>query len=121
VAELSLTTSPADFCFSPDGDNWNMRGNDNIISAANTREMGLYQPSADDDSREAGIARSLEGYYRAKQGEVSTTSLYRRFVDQEAEARHYGDLIEERLAGNLLPMAIEALYTKDAPAELADS
>ena len=74
---VSLTTSPSDFCFSPDGDNWNMRGNDNIISAANTREMGLYQPSADDDSREAGIARSLEGYYRAKQGEMSTTSLYR--------------------------------------------
>mgnify|MGYP001179779333 FL=1 len=117
---VSLTTSPADFCFSPDGDNWQKRGNDNIIAASNTREMGLYKPQSDDNSRQAGIARSLEGYYQAKQDEMSSNSLYRRFVEQEAEARFYGDLIDERLADHPVPMAIEALYTEGALTELAD-
>ncbi|WP_069469934.1 DUF1501 domain-containing protein [Candidatus Marithrix sp. Canyon 246] len=109
---LALTSSPRNFCFGPNPNNLSQRSNANVISAADTRTMRLYHPSAGKEKTYAGrIARSLRAYYAAKREEIASDSIYKRFTDMESKSRKFGDAIDDRLSQFPIPSNIEGLYT----------
>ncbi|MFC1772746.1 DUF1501 domain-containing protein [Pseudomonadota bacterium] len=109
---IALTKTPRRFCYGPDPDDSENHDNSNLVTARNTRQMGLYHtlPGESPLSLEAVVTRSLESYYAAKRQEIEPSSIYKRFVDHEAKLRELGSLIDGRLGSLPLPTSISALY-----------
>jgi len=110
---LALTPIPLSFCFGPDPQNPEGHSNANVIVVANSRKIRLYHPPPGRENSYPGrIARSLKAYYAAKRQEMAPNSIYRRFVEMEAQTRFFGEAIEQRLKTMPLPASIEGLFTK---------
>jgi uncharacterized protein (DUF1501 family) len=109
---LGLTRAPRRFCYGPHPTDPNNHSNQNLVTTSNTRRMALYRPPASDSviTPRAVISRSLESYYAAKSSELSTDSVYYRFVALERSAREFGDMVSARLAQIPEPTQLSALY-----------
>ena len=109
---IALTKTARRFCYGPDPDDSENHNNNNLVTARNTRQMGLYYTPPGDYplSPEAVVTRSLESYYAAKRQEIDPSSIFKRFVDHERKLREFGDLIDARLSSLPLPDSISALY-----------
>lgn len=112
---LSMTNQVRLFCNGPHATNSKDHNNQWVISAKDSRNMGLAYPDAlltDPNSKQVSpvMARALRGYYDAKRDTVSEDSVYYKFFQHEASYREFGDQLNDRLASNPVPSEIEALY-----------
>ena len=107
---IALTSSPRPFGFGPDVNDPDGIDNSNLIAAANTRNMTLAKPPANDVfGYQARITRGLESYYAAKRSEIPAGSVYRRFTELERVLREFGEPLDERLAAVPVPASLDAL------------
>jgi hypothetical protein len=108
---LALTRTPQPFAYGPHPSDPRRHDNSNLISARNTRQISLYRPGNDQSptSQKMHITRSLESYYQALRQDMSTESIYYRFVAHERALREFGEPLEERLSTVPVPAAITAL------------
>ncbi len=92
-------------------------GHDNahVISAKDSRNMGLaYPDSLSEDiastQADASITRALRSYYDAKRDLVEDTNAYKKFFVHEKTFRDFGDAMNTRLDSVTLPTSISNLY-----------
>ena len=87
---VALTRTPRRFCYGPHPTNPQLYDNANMISAADMRNVGLYQtdPDSNPTYTRARLVRSLSNYYRAKRAEVPRGSTFGRIVEHERRLRH---------------------------------
>lgn len=116
---VGLTNIPSRFCFGPDGNNINAVNNSNLISVANSREMGLREVELSRNARfpwtQDIASRSAKAYYKTLQSELPNNSIYQRFLEHESKLREFGALLNDRLASVPLPTRIQALYDTNLP------
>jgi len=114
---ISLTNVPSRFCFGPNGTDINKVNNANLVSVANSREIGLYEFDRSNNARSAQrsdqIARSAKSYYKSLQTQLDQNSIYQRFLEHESKLRQFGGLVRERLSTVPLPQGILDLYNQD--------
>ncbi len=114
---ISLTSIPSHFCFGPDGTDINKVDNANLISVADSREIGLYEYNSGGNARypqrKDQMARAAKSYYKSLQNQLAEDSIYQRFLEHESKLRHFGGLVRERLNTVPLPQGILALYDDD--------
>lgn len=116
---VSLTNSPRNFCVGPDPsrpNNLRLTDNQRVISAVNTRNIGLY----DEDPGEwlgprQHVTRALRTYYAGKRGDIPKSSPYYDFMEHERKLREVGEIIGGRLESVPVPAQIEALFDLDYP------
>lgn len=108
---VALTPNPRPFCFGPHPTDPSNHDNACLISASNTRAMGLYRPPPDARplATNSVISRSLNAYYRAKHLQASPDSVYDRFMAHEQILRQLGVMVDERLGSLPVPASIQAL------------
>lgn len=109
---VAVTKTPRRFCFGADPSDPEKSSPATVVSAVNSRDMALYEPTPPtlDQSRKSQLSRSLKGYYASKRNEINNGSIYRQFIDQELQLRNLGAAIDSRLSTEPIPAAIEALY-----------
>jgi uncharacterized protein (DUF1501 family) len=114
---LALTPAPRRFCYGPHPQNPKSHNNASLISAADTRNIGLYQPPANYSATHprSRLTRSLKNYYAAKRAETRKQSVYWRFIEHEQKLREFGEMIDVRLATVPIPSSIAALYSGGSP------
>lgn len=108
---VALTQNPRPFCFGPHSTDPSNHDNARLISASNTRAMGLYRPPPDARplATSAVISRSLSAYYHAKRLQASPDPVYDRFMAHEQTLRQLGTLVDERLGGLPVPASIQTM------------
>jgi len=110
---VSLTMTPSEYCngLHSSGD-INRVDTSNLISARNTRELGLYEanPNAKPSDTQANTTRALAAYYKAKREEMPENSVYRMFVDHEQKLRDFGRDINDLLRNVPEPFPLKSLY-----------
>jgi len=110
---VSLTMTPSEYCngLHSSGD-INRVDTSNLISARNTRELGLYEanPNAKPSDTQANTTRALAAYYKAKREEMPENSVYRMFVDHEQKLREFGRDINGLLRNVPEPFPLKSLY-----------
>ena len=130
---VSVTRPLRLVCYGPHPTDPLSHDNARVISAENSRNMGLYEFAGYDQPawqkiRRGHMSRALQSYYAAKAEAMPETSPYRQVIQREQSQRHYGKLMKESLFGRLvgdtlddlpLPPEIAALYTVDSVNELA--
>lgn len=115
---VSMTSHVRPFCYGPHPTDPARHDNTHLVSAANTRNIALFEdPNLIDNPGNAGVrsnlSRGLESYYAAVGETIDPASPYAMTVQHEATIRAFGDQVRERLAGVPTPAAIEALYDGD--------
>jgi len=129
---VSVTRPLRLFCYGPHPTDPLSHGNARIISAENSRSMGLYEyDSYDKDawqlSRRGHMSRALQSYYAAKAQQLPDASPYRDVVRIQETQRHFGRMMKDSLYGQLigdsldnliLPQELSGLYTANASNEL---
>jgi uncharacterized protein (DUF1501 family) len=122
VRIASLTHEIRRFCYGPDAANASSHRNDQVLSIRDSRDLGLFEPDANDPDFQLGsdravMSRTLKAYYAAKRGEMDNNSPYFRFLQHEQNMREFGDAIKARLIGDdpenpniPIPAEIQALY-----------
>ena len=110
---VALTKTPRRFCYGPHPTNPQLYDNANMISAADMRNVGLYQtdPDSNPTYTRARLVRSLSNYYRAKRAEVPRGSTFGRVVEHERRLRQFEQPINNRLATLPIPSGIADLYS----------
>ncbi len=121
---ISLSRHVRLFCNAPKGEDWNSYHNDIVISASNSRSMGLYEYDtlADIESgkknykwnESAQLSRALSSYYAAKKEEIPLNSPYYKFIQHENLLREFGKKINGRLANIEEPETLKSLYSGDS-------
>lgn len=98
---VALTMTPSEFCNGlHSSGNINLIDTSNLISARDTRRLGLYEPDPNAneawDTR-ANTTRALAAYYKAKRIEMPKNSPYRMFVEHEQKLREFGEQVNDLL------------------------
>lgn len=112
---VSMTSRVRLFCNGPHPDLAGSHDNKRVISARDTRNLGLYYPESlkeDPSARDnrAVMARALSSYYQAKQDEISTSSSYYKFFQHYTAYRAFDEVVNQRLADYPVPEEILAFY-----------
>lgn len=120
---VSLTSVPRHFCYGlhTSGD-INRYDKSNLVSAADTRGIGLYTADLDRDQRwdRAGqMARTLKSYYAGLRQSMDANSPYQQFLDHESKLREFGAIIDGRLSTVPEPTPLKQLYDWDHGARLS--
>lgn len=125
---VSLTRNVRLFCNAPNGDDWLNHNNDIVISASDSRNMGLYEYNTKADiengekrykwSSKAILSRSLSSYYEAKRDLIAPNSPYYKFIQHEKLLIEFGRKINEKLATTPEPTALIELYDKNSDSVL---
>jgi len=110
---VALTMTPSEYCNGlHSSGNINLIDTSNLISARNTRELGLYEanPNAKPSDAQANMTRALAAYYQAKDTEMPSNSIYRMFVDHEKKLREFGQNVNDLLINVPEPYPLKSLY-----------
>lgn len=126
---LSLTDTVRLFCNAPDKESLLSHNNDIVISARDSRNIGLYHYDTKADlesgsksyiwNQRAILSRALSGYYRAKADSISTESRYYKFIQHYQSLKEFGDEIDKILDNYPEPLELTELY--DSNNSLEDS
>lgn len=114
---VSMTSNVRQFCFCPHPTNAESHTVSRIVSARNSRQMGIYQsiqrtnnPSSSDPR--AVMDRALQAYFGARADYANTGSApVRNFMMHENNLRSFGASMRSRLADYPIPERIAGLYT----------
>ena len=111
---VSVTHPLRLFCYGPHPTDPSSHDNARVISALDSRNMGLYEFDDYDDanwqtSRPGQMSRALSSYYAAKAQELSEASPYAPVLQREQSQRFYGRKMRESLYGQLIGDSLEAL------------
>lgn len=111
---VALTMTPSEYCngLHSSGD-INRIDTSNLVSARDTRQLGLYEPDPNANEAwetQANSTRALAAYYKAKQEEMPKNSPYRMFVDHEQKLRKFGKEINSLLQTVPEPPQLRALH-----------
>ncbi len=109
---VSVSRNVKQFCFGPDLLNPDSHSIDRIISAADSRNLGLYQSaakiaSAKSSNSQAIMDRSLSAYYAAKT--LPAGHKHEAFKAHEQKLRTFGELVNSRLNQFSLPSSLSQL------------
>ena len=117
---VSLTRNVRLFCNAPNGDNKLEHNNNIVISASDSRNMGLYEYNTGADIDEgkknykwkskAILSRSLSSYYEAKRDLIPTTSPYYKLIQHEKLLIEFGRKIKKKLVNIPEPTTLTELY-----------
>mgnify|MGYP000007486419 CR=1 FL=1 len=118
---VSMTNSVQQFCFGPDVNNPNSHTLDRIISARDSRNLGLYSSpellgNSKSQEPRAIMDRAISSYMSAKT--ISAGTAHKAFKMHEEKLRGFGQMIQRRLADHPLPSALSALYTSTSSNKL---
>jgi uncharacterized protein (DUF1501 family) len=131
---VSVTNPLRLVCYGPHPTDPLSHDNARVISAENSRKMGLYEFDSYDESwwqtsRQGQMSRALSSYYAAKAEALPESSPYRQIIQREQSQRQYGRVMKESLFARLvgdtledlpLPPEIAGLYTSASINELSD-
>jgi len=107
---LALTRTPRKFCYGPNPTDPLGHDNSNLISAADMRNMSLFNAdSINPKMPQAIMARALKSYYAAKSQEMDPDSIYYRFIRHEQVSWQFGDAIDARLEAIPVPSPLATL------------
>ena len=128
---LSLTRNVRLFCNAPDGSDFLNHKNDIVISASDSRNIGLYEydTQADIDAGErryrwnykAIMSRSLSSYYEAKKDLISENSPYYKSIQHQRNLLQFGRAINQKLADIPEPESLTELYDSKSEFKLNSS
>ncbi len=127
---LSLTRNVRLFCNAPNGNDILTHNNDIVISASNSRNMGLYEYDTLADINSASVkyksdqkailSRALINYYEAKRELISQNSPYYRFIQHEKSLLDFGRAIKSKLSNIPEPTILTELYDTKSKSSLKD-
>ncbi|MDP6944899.1 MAG: DUF1501 domain-containing protein, partial [Myxococcota bacterium] len=129
---VSVTRAIRLVCYGPHDTDPNSHDNVRVISAEDSRNMGLYEFEGYGEgdwqwSRRGHMSRALSTYYAAKAEELPKTSRYWPVIQREQSQRLFGRLMRDSLYGRLVgdaldnvtvPPELRALYTENSGNEL---
>ncbi len=109
---VSLSHNVKQFCFGPDSNNAESHTIDRIISARDSRNLGLFvsaekTASIASTSSRAIMDRSLTSYFAAKS--ITAASKHQIFKTHEEKLRLLGDLVKARLTSYPIPTELGQL------------
>ena len=116
---VSMTRQVRLFCNGPHPTYPTSHDNRRVISARDSRNMGLIYPDAlkenpSSTNPRAIMARALSSYYQAKKETVAESSTYYKFLQHQEAYREFGESISRRLDSYSIPEEIQALYDGDS-------
>lgn len=116
---VSMTRQVRLFCNGPHPTSSKSHDNKIVISAKDTRNMGLSFPgelkeNPSSTNTKAIMARALSSYYSAKQQVIDETSTFYKFLQHQKTYHDFGEAINQRLEGYPIPNEILALYEGDS-------